>query len=577
MKKFLGVILTLLICCTCVLSGCNLTVLDYDKFNTKVAAKYHTMTISKEELHMAYNSNGSNYLNEGMSKEDAVIKVINDCIDRNLLIDYSKATYGTISLTEKEYNALEANQKANFIKGPYNLYVNTNKYYDFNSTMKSIYDYINSNILTFENEIRAEQDLDEVPASSTTDETTKFAGYEVYKSSINVNLNDYTFTKKVDNHVANEVVGEFVLDLYGSANISNAAMHRYLIKIKNSNINLYKNCKTYSEILKTHILDLYPTYLDNRYAQVVQEEFEKELPLEEDDILTYYTNKVKQSYTKYNTTNGYEQYVSDMQSDPSKVFWHHEGSKGFILTAHVLIKFDDNTVKKLKALETEKENGLSEKVYNQKRDAILNSAGAYKRDVNTGKETAEFYTYHDIYEMISTDLSQYDYIKNETLRATKKAEAFNKYVYMFSGDEGSINANHYYACNLDTSVKDSLVPEYANTSREIYEETGIGSLSEPVLVEASNYSGYHIILVVDKAKNIVPYTKIDDITLKNLYETRAMLGISQKTILDSCYDSITKDSFNNHYESLIDSLRESFAGEKVPTYYKYNYKSLIKD
>lgn len=595
MKKYFSLILVVLICCTIFLSGCNLTSIDSAGYNSKIVAKYGTMEINRRELNLAYNANGSNYVNEGKTAEEAVEKVVNDIINRKLLIDYSKETYGVISISESEYNKLSEAEKATFTKGPYNFYVNNLKFYDFNSVMTSIYDYINKEVLTFENEIRLQKGLNKVNSEETktdTDSESGFKGYNKYESSIN--YIGGKFVKKVEEHTSTSVLGEYVLDVYGSEAISNEALHRYLIKVRNSNIELYKNKNKYSDILKTHILDLFDTYEGNRYTQIVQEEFTKTLPLEEDAILKYYKTKVTESYTKYNMPDeGYGNFVADMQSDHSKAYWNYTGSKGFVLTAHVLIKFDDATVLKLKNLETDKENGLDEATYNLKRNEILNSVGTYERNIETGdyvyKTDAEgnfvfdkdgnrvkkFYTYLEIYEMIENELSTFNSIQDNNVRAQKKAEAFNKYIYMFGMDEGSINASHYYACNLDTGVEDKLVKNYANTTRELYKNKGIGSLSAPVLVEADNYSGYHIILLVDEAKNLVSINNLNNVTLEALYGQKPMLGVN-KTMLDVVYDSITKDSYDNHHNELVERLRNEFAGDAEINLYPYNYKSLLE-
>lgn len=586
MKKYLSLILVVLVCFTMLLSGCNLTSIDSENYNSKIVAKYGTMEINKREFSMAYNSNGSNYINNGDSAEVAAEKVVNDIINRKLLIEESKKEYGVISLTEKEYNALEEAKKANFTKGPYNLYVNNNKYYDFNTTIKGVYDYVNEQVLTFENEIRKEKGMDKVDPSATetkSDDASEFAGFTDYVSSLT--YKDGKFVKKVKDNTASALNGEFVLNVYGNSEVSQEALHRYLIKVRNSNPDMYNKYSKYADILKAHILDLFPTYQDNRYTTIIQEEYEKTLPINEETVLSYYKTKVEESYTKYNTQKGYDLYVTDMQSDPSNVYWHYEGSKGFVLTAHVLIKFDDVTVLKLKNLKTDLDEGkISENYYNDQRTAILNSAGTYERDPSTGnfvyetnkqgEKVKKFLTYNEIYEIIETDLKQYDHIDNDLEKAQKKAETFNKYVYMYGMDSGSINSNHYYACNLDTSVKDSLVENYANKTRELYKNEGIGSLSTPVLVEADNYSGYHIILVVNESKNLTIIENINKVTIEALNSQRPMLGIN-KTMLDIVYDSITKESYNSYHDTLVSRLRKEFAGDSLVDLFVYNYKSLI--
>ena len=138
MKKIFGVICTILLVCVTMLSGCNLVTTNVDSYYTAIVAEFGSMKIAKKDFINAYNSNASTYTQQGKTNTEAAVEVVNDLIDRNLLIEYAKENYGIISLTKAEYDELSAQEKANYTLSAYGLYVNNNMYYDYNTAIKDV-------------------------------------------------------------------------------------------------------------------------------------------------------------------------------------------------------------------------------------------------------------------------------------------------------------------------------------------------------------------------------------------------------------------------------------------------------
>ena len=138
-----------------------------------------------------------------------------------------------------------------------------------------------------------------------------------------------------------------------------------------------------------------------------------------------------------------------------------------------------------------------------------------------------------------------------------------------------LNQEYYYVVNLDTEVEDKMVKAFADTSRELIEK-GAGSLGEPVLVEASNYSGYHIILAIGKVDNMVDISNLEEFgkglsfdgAIKKLYETKIMVG-TDKTLYDALFDLVYKDTFSTYQTNISNTLKDNAKITK--------YNSFIKD
>ena len=124
-KKILtALLLILLVGFNCLLSACSLVTLNNQKYLSQVVAETTNVKITMEDLIIGYNSFGYSYVQKNnYTQEQAVKKTLEDLIDRELLLNKAKAELGDLTISEQ------------------------------NEVRKEVYDYINSQVKTYADEI----------------------------------------------------------------------------------------------------------------------------------------------------------------------------------------------------------------------------------------------------------------------------------------------------------------------------------------------------------------------------------------------------------------------------------------
>ena len=138
-----------------------------------------------------------------------------------------------------------------------------------------------------------------------------------------------------------------------------------------------------------------------------------------------------------------------------------------------------------------------------------------------------------------------------------------------------INAEKYYAVNLDTEVGDKMVKPFADEARRLagLEENG-GNLGSPVFVSQDNYSGYHIIFNAGIIKNDLTIEQVRNMDYSDadyLFNKKIMLG-TNKTVYDYIYDTIYSSKYSQYTRSIVETAKN--AEDFVITYYVSSYKDL---
>ena len=342
--------------------------------------------------------------------------------------------------------------------------------------------------------------------------------------------------------------------------------------------------KNENEVLQREFDRVKEIYLGNKYVELLKEYYTITTGINNEDILNMYKQKLAESNAKYIElgSEGKTKYLDDMNSSAKDV-WYHPYGEQFVQVAHVLVKFTDEQLEQLEEIKNDYKNGIitTYEEYEDKYNAWLETAGTKARytyvdlengncnEEQVGNEYGEVISYKDIYNEINSALTACG--NDVEARAIK----FNEFVYKYSMDEGSLNQEYYYVVNLDTEVEDKMVKAFADTSRELIEK-GAGSLGEPVLVEASNYSGYHIILAIGKVDNMVDISNLEEFgkglsfdgAIKKLYETKIMVG-TDKTLYDALFDLVYKDTFSTYQTNISNTLKDNAKITK--------YNSFIKD
>ena len=114
MKKRIAFLLVCVFCLTFALSGCDLFVLDYNKYLSQTIATVeyptesgtNTIVITKEDLIQAYNKYGENLTENGYTTETAVEYLVQYLINQEVMLNEVNALIkkGDIVLTNADYN-----------------------------------------------------------------------------------------------------------------------------------------------------------------------------------------------------------------------------------------------------------------------------------------------------------------------------------------------------------------------------------------------------------------------------------------------------------------------------------------
>lgn len=538
MKKFTRIFITVLLCATCFLSGCNLFATNTDRYTNRIVAKIGDTTVTKNEVVSVYSTYGSQYIQNGYTQAQTFEFLAKSLLNNKLLTNYAKSLY-----TAEPYNYSE------LVYGEISDKTNITHY---NTVLQNVYDRVNQNLLSIENLIRAEQGLELVEETQEETQTPTFSPFKAYEKKIarrwNSDSSSYEYyVIQEEKQQDSEVLGDFVQDIHGSAEIAKQAWGRYIKTLKNYEAG--KNLSTSAkDIFEREVKRLFESYADQQYLDWFEEVFKDNLRVDSDRVVEKYIELVETSRATYSTN--YSSYVKDMQSSNGKVYYHpFDDSQSFVLVSHVLIKYSDAQIAKIKEIKSDLEQGyINQDQYDKMYKEIQLSTTAKARNTE-GFEYGDDIPLAQIYKEIK------DAVERVGTDVTKRAEVFNSFIYKYGQDTGVINAENYYAVNMDTTQTDTMVKNFADESRRLQNEEGAGSLSEPIFVESSNYSGFHIIFCVGLAKNIVPYSSLRSITADKLFDTRVMAGVD-KSYYDLVYDMIVTDTYSEYRTSKIKELQD---------------------
>lgn len=568
MKKFAKFMVCIALCCSFIFTGCNLVQRNTDRYlNRTVATIGNEITITKEDLLTAYNSSGQQYVElYGYTVEKALNLVLDSLVDREILIAEAKKVI-KVDETDKKVYYLTLDDDGNEISR--RVIYNANVWQ--NEILEEVYETINSQIKNIEDKVRKELDITD--ETEEAEEENKYKAEEVYEKKVVYENGEWKLILP-DLKPEEEPSAGFVQAETGNAEVSAKAWERYIKQLKTNEKG--KNLSTVeSEVLQREIDRIYEVYEGNKYVEEFETQYNINQTVSEEvnrKIVEYYKTLILQSnekYTELGEEAGYKKYCEDMNSDSGKVYYHPYGEK-FVEVSHVLIKLSDEQVAEFNALKTKLSTGeINQEEYDAEYAKMSDwktvNVVATARD-EEGKETEVVKTIYEVYQEINNELSKYSSVE-------EKAIAFNKYVYKYNQDEGIINKSNYYVVNLDTEVEDKMVKNFADKSRELYSQSAEGgNLSEPVFVNSSNYSGFHIIFNaggVSSDLTLEQVRNLDSSYAVNLYNKKIMLG-TEKTYYDDFYDTLTSSNYTTYTKGLIKTVKHNV---KV-VYYVDAYKDL---
>ncbi len=592
MKKFGKLLICLCLSASFAFTGCSLVQRNTQRYLNRTVATVGEVNISKQELISAYNSYGYQYAQYyGYTTERAVKTTLDRLIDNKIKLQKAK-----------EMIKLEDDGTVAYYKNETKIATLFNRNVWNNEIWNQAFDGLNEQIAEYEKEIRKSLGL-EVDETDDEDEKPDFDAYKEYEKKVKYQDGEWSiiFDELKPAEEDKLTIGDFVQNATGDAEISEKALKRYIKKIelnyKSRNLTiddlktvtqnefdgLYANLHltTSQKIAFLYELErIYNAYEENKYISEIETIYEHFMQNIDDSfnekVVNYYKQLVEDSYEKYaieTNEDGYKAYVSAMQNDSSKVYYHKDygtneldEKKAFVAVSHVLIKLSDEQLDEIKELQTKRDSEvITIEEYDEEYQKVLDKTVVHARDED-GFETEVTKTVAEVREEIEADLNQYSTVE-------EKAIAFNKYIYKYGQDTGMINATHYYAVNLDTNVDDTMAKPFADEARRLasLNEDG-GNLGEAVFNAQSNYSGYHIIFNAGVIKNDLTIEQVRNLDYTDadyLYNKKIMLGIN-KTVYDYIYDTIYASDYNNYEKSLINTAKENM---KI-TYYVSAYKDL---
>ena len=526
-----SILLVLFLCANVLFSACSLVTLNNKAYLNQTVATAGDVTISMKDLISGFNSFGYSYTeaNGGIySTKEAVKKTLDDLINRELLVRYSKETYGELTITEQ------------------------------NEVYKEVFDYINSQLKTFEEEIIKEENLDEVLTDETTsEEKTKITEYtKKIERVYNTETHEYEYQRVKENKTEDTELIEFEQVYHGSKELGDKAMRRFIKQVRNSDDDL--KYKSNNEVLEYEINRAYETYEKNKYITRLQENFEQNQLVDKDAIVNKYKELVRNSLFTYYYDEA--SYNKKMQETANEVYYQPFGDK-YIQVAHILIKYSDEQKNEINALKAEKDNYIDPFEYDAKLKEIASNI-----KTEDGKSASDLYG--EIEVALANATTTYPTLSEDDARL----KVFLTFVEQYNQDDGMISAinsqTQYYSVNLDTSVTDTMIKEFADASRTLYSEDGRTNFtmySEPVLGEY----GYHIIFSVGTVKNLVNYENLDSITAERLYNFPAMKG-TNKSMFDKMAELVDNADYNEYQASKVLELKEDLTIK----YYENVYKKL---
>lgn len=589
-------ILTILIClCFIVVcfAGCSLWTLNETKYENQVVAKMGDTSVNLKEVYDAYYSYGNYYYDgQGNVTYDGIKRTAQALLNRKILSSYLKDGAGKITLTQAQVNEV----------------------------WESTYSSINSSILSIEKTLYSSEDMD-VDFDTKEDEEKVEAyekPYESYNRTYEYAYNDATgkyelrkveTTAKVEKNSLN--IYHFTKDDFGGQDpteeriqeklaimtkdeqatkaydgfreyywdgkndtktdsegklYSERAFNKYIAQLKTATTDKSLNMNS-ANVFYREAMKIYEDAYNSKLISVFQEEFAKTDLISKTLVLETFNRLAESNREKYSLEDEdgkLSAYTKAMQDRSSPVIYY-DHSEDWFQVSHVLLKFDTNTVAKLKALKTKLENNsITEEDYEKLSNAIKNDATF----VDRGDPNKKAYTAKEVLSMLQNDLRG----KSEKMRI----QIFNDYIYRFNMDTGANNASfaYYIPGNKDD---DTMVTPFANESRNLRAK-GVASVSD--LIELSEvdgyidnsgetktpgYSGYHIIIYLGEIQTLntqgyVTVEQLDNFVLNPLndntkYNKNEAIGNYSKTMLDYVIEQITYDHYSAYQSGVLQTLQ----------------------
>lgn len=617
-KRFFGVLAIILSVCF-MFAGCGLLQTNQAAEYDQTAILVDGTVITKKDIKNAYDTYFSSYYNSYSDK--AFDKMIEDLITERLLLNKANSLIesGEIVLTPTEKN------------------------YIYDQTFKAII----KNLESFEEDAKKllgltpEEDDEEEKSTDSqyvyteyspsaiveyNEETGKYevkikVQYLVAKTDEEGEIEyEYVDEKEYSSYVEPEELLDFSSFVYEKLSSEDAtektvAQEAYRLYIAR----LLKNedgrglSKDESSVFERELQRIYDIIYKNFVTTKLYQYTIKDIDITEQEVLNYYVAKVKENYERYQENpdlfatevmrsireaNLYGSYGSKSFSI-GDIFYVPDIEETYFMVYHIIVKFSDEQVDRInEAYKAWKDGTSSEEEYNKVLEEEKSKIRLNERDeegtiiVKSTDENAK--TFDEMMAELQAELA-------EATTAYEKGDIFNKYLYKYTTDAGSLQIQkdyfggehtNWYGYVVGTEDKGSYLDEFVDEARKLYNE-GAGQLGDisdkfymeswttetvkdedgnavkgedgkEIKVDKFSYGGFDVMMYAGEISN--PFESFDskDFTveslgadaLKVLSEKRLGL-IGNKTLFDLIYESIYSNVYSNKVAELKKDLNDA--------------------
>lgn len=592
--------------CMSVFTGCSLvTRSDKNYYEATVATISYVdgskENISKRELITAYNSYGYNYVNNyGYTKKQAVKQTLKTVIEKKLTVKAVGRYYldnpsqgemlngnETTYVWDQTYEAIYSNLKG-YLKDVLNIKSSDDSSSTSDNENKSVYK-------PFEKAAELDSSGKILKTSSAT---TIRETYKGRKNASDVYVN-FEYKDADGSYVFKEAMYQKVMaDIEAGGKDWKNAYNKYLADIKKNYS--YEKFKSDKDRFIFELDRVYSIMKDNyvveKYEAIYNEQKKQDSRVSNvtvDDVLKYYSAKVRVDYTSYVLENGTSSFESSILSDVGSVDYILKGNNAsnYFYVAPIKIEMTSTQKTELEKLKTDLANGSKDiETYEAEVNKIYNSLAATVRNSETGEKTGTI-SASELLKKINTDIAKYQYLTIESLSngqkedaekdgltletyverqnteiAYKKAAAYRTYLYLYNDDDtlkgadyntvfGVNSANEVLANDTfkdNEKVKEAILALYNDGNAKVGDTTEFVRADDGLYMFFFAGNVENLFKGIDKNFDASKQTE----NIKTLTTTRLNI-FSEKTLFDKIYAELTKDNFSVFQNLDMNALKQT--------------------
>lgn len=546
-KKFTGMLICLLMVCMTLFAGCSLVEVDSDKYYNSVVAeikdkegKEVIATITSEDLINGYQSYGYYYeYYYGMTKEEAVEETIK-------------------LLQNRKITLIEAEKKFNVDKTGKNL-TDLEKTYIWEqvaSTLQANLDYYYDEIVG-----EGEEKTEEESGDATFEDYTKSAllskdengNFIIKETAKNEGVLD-SYVPSVSNKDYNkEADRKLIFENFRENNKYGKHFEAYTkyftnLKAAEQGKKLSTNERDVFEREIAKIYDeTYENYVITKYTEALLEK-DGVSSIEVQDILDLYSSKVRSSYTQY-AIEGDSAYSSNMQNDPTTIYYYTEGQEAtkFFSVANILFNKAEGQEGKYELIVRSDDDG--DGVYYEESSIIVSKA--------------------DIYSFIQSNVTNVISSAQNSNSSAIVGDAIKECVYKYNQDPGmlSATANYYIGVDSEGKAVSNFVEEFNEAGLALY-NNGEGVVGNIEITESD--FGIHVLVYTGAYENLFQgidhkFALTDEegeegqLAAIEVLNTTRVSPMLDKTLFDVLYDELYVDNSSSIQQADMDVLRAQYS------------------